>query len=180
VLPIDKDVFKSVLRGRPDMAELMSQVMSNRRIELETVREGLDAETRRRRVKEERSEILSSIQTFSDWTTTRSSSTPGLTPFFQNRYPPPRQTRPGGLPCARCGLRPRSSPSSSSLPTRFARTTWSHVSGDFTASRRRRFRRQWGICTHEFTGGFPSTYDFVMDTLVPIGKTGLSRYTGTA
>jgi len=61
---IDKDVFKSVLRGRPDMAELMSQVMSKRRIELETVREGLDAETRRRRVKEERSEILSSIQTF--------------------------------------------------------------------------------------------------------------------
>jgi hypothetical protein len=42
----------------------MSQVMSKRRIELETVREGLDAETRRRRVKEERSEILSSIQTF--------------------------------------------------------------------------------------------------------------------
>jgi CRP-like cAMP-binding protein len=61
---IDKDVFRSVMRTRPDMAELMSQVMAKRRIELETVREGLDAESRKRRVKEERSEILSSIQTF--------------------------------------------------------------------------------------------------------------------
>jgi hypothetical protein len=46
------------------MAELMSQVMAKRRIELETVREGLDAESRTRRVKEDRSEILASIQTF--------------------------------------------------------------------------------------------------------------------
>ena len=61
---IDKDVFRSVMRTRPEMAELMSQVMAKRRIELETVREGLDAESRKRRVKEERSEILSSIQTF--------------------------------------------------------------------------------------------------------------------
>jgi len=36
-----------------------------------------------------------------------------------------------------------------------------------------------GICTHgTLTGGFPSIYDFVMDTLVPIGATGFSRYTG--
>ena len=61
---IDKDVFRSVMRNRPEMAELMSQVMAKRRIELETVREGLDAESRKRRVKEDRSEILSSIQTF--------------------------------------------------------------------------------------------------------------------
>jgi hypothetical protein len=38
--------------------------MAKRRVELATVREGLDAESRKRRVKEERSEILSSIQTF--------------------------------------------------------------------------------------------------------------------
>jgi small-conductance mechanosensitive channel/CRP-like cAMP-binding protein len=61
---IDKDVFKSVLRNRPEMADVISQVMTKRRVELETVREGLDAETRTRRVKEERSEILSSIQIF--------------------------------------------------------------------------------------------------------------------
>jgi len=61
---IDKDVFKSVLRTRPDMAEVISQVMAKRRVELAAVREGLDAESRKRRVKEERTEILSSIQTF--------------------------------------------------------------------------------------------------------------------
>ncbi len=61
---IDKDVFKSVLRNRPDMVESISQVMARRRVELAAVREGLDAEARKRRVKEERSEILASIQTF--------------------------------------------------------------------------------------------------------------------
>jgi small-conductance mechanosensitive channel/CRP-like cAMP-binding protein len=61
---IDKDVFKSVLRNRPDMVDHISQVMARRRVELAAVREGLDAEARTRRVKEERSEILSSIQTF--------------------------------------------------------------------------------------------------------------------
>lgn len=61
---IDKDVFKSVLRTRPDMAEAISQVMAKRRVELAAVREGLDAESRKRRVKQERTEILSSIQTF--------------------------------------------------------------------------------------------------------------------
>jgi len=61
---IDKDVFKSVLRNRPEMADRMSQVMVKRRVELEAVREGMDAEARTRSVKEERTEILSSIQTF--------------------------------------------------------------------------------------------------------------------
>jgi len=61
---IDKDIFKSVLRTRPDMAEVITQVMARRRAELAAVREGLDAESRKRRAKEERSEILSSIQTF--------------------------------------------------------------------------------------------------------------------
>jgi small-conductance mechanosensitive channel/CRP-like cAMP-binding protein len=61
---IDKDVFKSVLRTRPEMADVISQVMAKRRVELAAVREGLDAESRKRRVKEERTEILSSIQTF--------------------------------------------------------------------------------------------------------------------
>src|SRR5207302_8228172 len=61
---IDKDIFKSVLRNRPEMANVISQLMAKRRVELESVRVGLDAEARNRRVKEERSEILSSIQTF--------------------------------------------------------------------------------------------------------------------
>ena len=61
---LDKDVFKGVLRNRPEMAEMMSQVMARRRGELAAVREGLDAEERRRRVKEERGQIIASIQSF--------------------------------------------------------------------------------------------------------------------
>ena len=45
------------------MANVISQMMAKRRVELESVRVGLDAEARSR-VKEERTEILSSIQTF--------------------------------------------------------------------------------------------------------------------
>src|ERR1700730_4454364 len=52
-------------------------------------------------------------------------------------------------------------------------------SGNFTAVPPATCPSPVGICTHGIlTGGFPSTYDFVMDTLVPIGETGLSRYTG--
>src|SRR5207302_1946249 len=61
---IDKDVFKAVLRNRPELVETITQVMARRRVELAAVREGLDAEARGRRVKEERSEILASIQNF--------------------------------------------------------------------------------------------------------------------
>jgi small-conductance mechanosensitive channel len=61
---IDKDVFKAVLRNRPEMADTISNVIARRRVELATVREGLDAEAKKLRVSEERSEILSAIQTF--------------------------------------------------------------------------------------------------------------------
>ena len=61
---IDKEVFKMVLRNRPEMVEVISQVMAKRRVELAAVREGLDAEARKRRVTEERNQLLSSIQSF--------------------------------------------------------------------------------------------------------------------
>jgi small-conductance mechanosensitive channel/CRP-like cAMP-binding protein len=61
---IDKEVFKAVLRNRPEMVEVISQVMARRRVELAAVREGLDAEARKRRVTEERNQLLSSIQAF--------------------------------------------------------------------------------------------------------------------
>ncbi|TMA30682.1 MAG: mechanosensitive ion channel, partial [Deltaproteobacteria bacterium] len=61
---IDKEVFKMVLRNRPEMVEVISQVMARRRVELAAVREGLDAEARKRRVTEERNQLLSSIQSF--------------------------------------------------------------------------------------------------------------------
>ena len=53
-----------VLRNRPEMVEVISQVMAKRRVELAAVREGLDAEARKRRVTEERNQLLSSIQSF--------------------------------------------------------------------------------------------------------------------
>ncbi len=61
---IDKEVFKAVLRSRPEMAEIISQVMARRRVELAAVRENLDAEAKKRRVKEERNKIFGSIQSF--------------------------------------------------------------------------------------------------------------------
>ena len=61
---IDKEVFKSVLRNRPEMVETISGVMARRRVELAAVREGLDAEARKRRVTEERNQLLASIQSF--------------------------------------------------------------------------------------------------------------------
>ncbi len=61
---IDKEVFKAVLRSRPEMVEVISQVMAKRRVDLAAVREGLDAEAKKRRVTAERSKMLSSIQSF--------------------------------------------------------------------------------------------------------------------
>src|SRR5205085_5998905 len=61
---IDKEVFKAVLRNRPEMAEIISQVMARRRVDLAAVRENLDAEAKRRRIGEERNRLLESIQTF--------------------------------------------------------------------------------------------------------------------
>ena len=61
---IDKEVFKAVLRNRPEMVEVISQVMAKRRVDLAAVREGLDTEAKKRRVTAERNQLLSSIQSF--------------------------------------------------------------------------------------------------------------------
>ncbi len=61
---IDKEAFKAVLRGRPEMVEVITQVMARRRVEMAAVREGMDAETRQRRVTAEKTQLLSSIQAF--------------------------------------------------------------------------------------------------------------------
>ncbi len=52
-------------------------------------------------------------------------------------------------------------------------------SGDFTAVAPADCTSPVGICTHgTLTGGFPSTYDFVADTLVSTGVPGEFAYTG--
>jgi small-conductance mechanosensitive channel/CRP-like cAMP-binding protein len=61
---LDKDAFTRVLKLRPEIRETVSNVMARRRVELAVVREGLDAEQRKERVREERNRILASLQTF--------------------------------------------------------------------------------------------------------------------
>jgi hypothetical protein len=52
-------------------------------------------------------------------------------------------------------------------------------SGSFTAVRPVPCSSLVGICTHgTLVGGFPSTYDFTADTLVPTGNPGEFAYTG--
>ena len=51
--------------------------------------------------------------------------------------------------------------------------------GSFTAVPPEQCASPVRICTHgTLTGGFPSTYDFVMDTLVPTRIPGVFAYTG--
>jgi len=51
--------------------------------------------------------------------------------------------------------------------------------GTFTAVAPAECASPVGICTHgTLVGGFPSTYDFVADTLVPTGKENEFAYTG--
>jgi len=61
---LDKEAFQRVLKVRPQIMESVSGVMARRRVELATVREGLNADQRKERVKEERNRILASLQTF--------------------------------------------------------------------------------------------------------------------
>jgi small-conductance mechanosensitive channel/CRP-like cAMP-binding protein len=61
---LDKDAFQHVLKLRPEIRETISNVMARRRVELATVREGLDADQRKERVREERNRILASLQAF--------------------------------------------------------------------------------------------------------------------
>ncbi len=61
---IDKDAFRNVVHQRPEIAEVVSTVMAQRRVELQGVLEHLDAETRNRRVTAERNKILAGIQSF--------------------------------------------------------------------------------------------------------------------
>ena len=61
---LDKEAFQRVLKQRPQIAESVSNVMARRRVELAAVREGLDAAQHKLRMREEKSRILDSLQTF--------------------------------------------------------------------------------------------------------------------
>jgi CRP-like cAMP-binding protein len=63
-LRIDKDDFKGILASRPEIAQDMSTILAQRRVELVAVRDNLDADARRRKMVTERSKILESIRDF--------------------------------------------------------------------------------------------------------------------
>ncbi|HYO97720.1 MAG TPA: mechanosensitive ion channel family protein [Polyangiaceae bacterium] len=63
-LRVDKDQFREVLARRPELAQEISTLLAQRRVELETARDNLDAETKNRRVQSERSRILGAIRDF--------------------------------------------------------------------------------------------------------------------
>jgi small-conductance mechanosensitive channel/CRP-like cAMP-binding protein len=61
---LDKAGFEGVLRGRPEIARELSKILAQRRVVLEAVREGLDAEARRAREVSEGQRILERIEEF--------------------------------------------------------------------------------------------------------------------
>jgi CRP-like cAMP-binding protein len=63
-LRVDKDDFRNILTLRPELANEISSTLAQRRVELETVRDNLDADSKLRRVVTERSRILASIKDF--------------------------------------------------------------------------------------------------------------------
>ncbi len=63
-LRVDKDDFQEILRRRPEIAQDISSILAQRRVELDAVREGLDAEARSSRMFTERRRILTAIKGF--------------------------------------------------------------------------------------------------------------------
>jgi len=63
-LRVDKDDFKDIVARRPEIAQEISVVLAQRRVELVGVRDNLDAEAKKRKLVTERVRILESIRDF--------------------------------------------------------------------------------------------------------------------
>jgi CRP-like cAMP-binding protein/small-conductance mechanosensitive channel len=63
-LRVDKEDFKDILEKRPEIAQEMSTLLAQRRVELMAVRENLDADAKKRKMVTERGKILASIRDF--------------------------------------------------------------------------------------------------------------------
>ncbi|HET7502169.1 MAG TPA: mechanosensitive ion channel family protein [Kofleriaceae bacterium] len=61
---LGRETFKTVLLGRPEIAEELSSKLATRRVELLAARDGLDASLRKEREASERARILGSIKSF--------------------------------------------------------------------------------------------------------------------
>ncbi len=63
-LRVDRTDLEGIIQQRPEIATEISGVLAERRVELAAVREGLDAEAKRKRLTTEHSRILNSIRDF--------------------------------------------------------------------------------------------------------------------
>jgi small-conductance mechanosensitive channel/CRP-like cAMP-binding protein len=63
-LRLDKAGFQNILAHRPEIAQEMSAILAQRRVELAAVRDNLDADAKKRQMVSERGKILASIREF--------------------------------------------------------------------------------------------------------------------
>jgi small-conductance mechanosensitive channel len=61
---LDKEAFNDILRRRPEIAEDISHILARRRVELEAVREGLNEEAKRQRMRRAQGDLLHRIRSF--------------------------------------------------------------------------------------------------------------------
>lgn len=61
---IDKEAFQNIIHRRPEIAEDISHVLANRRVSLEAVREGLNEEAAKQRLKSTQGDLLKRIRDF--------------------------------------------------------------------------------------------------------------------
>ena len=61
---LDKNAFRAILQRRPEIAEAISLLLAERKLELEDVVSGLDADTRRTEVSQTQGEMLRRIRNF--------------------------------------------------------------------------------------------------------------------
>ncbi|HEX8774265.1 MAG TPA: mechanosensitive ion channel family protein [Pyrinomonadaceae bacterium] len=61
---LDKDAFHDILRRRPEIAEDISHILARRRVELEAIREGLNEEAKRLRMRRAQGDLLRRIRNF--------------------------------------------------------------------------------------------------------------------
>jgi small-conductance mechanosensitive channel/CRP-like cAMP-binding protein len=63
-LRVDRNDLVGIIKGRPEVAKEISEVLAKRRVELAAVREGLDSDAKSRRLSSERSRIFHAIRDF--------------------------------------------------------------------------------------------------------------------
>lgn len=61
---LDKDAFHDILKQRPEIADDISTLLANRRVELEAAREGLNEEAKRLRMRYHQNDLLRRIKNF--------------------------------------------------------------------------------------------------------------------